>query len=97
MKEEKKRSQEQTKAELNLSLRLKMKRKAREKQEELAMDMKLLEEMLQQSQDETSEHNQRKVSRYYYHYLGHSWFDLPSLSVCSNFFIFFFITLARTS
>lgn len=87
MKEEKKRAQEQTKAELNLSLRLKMKRKAREKQEELAMDMKLLEEMLQQSRDEASEHNQRKVCLYY---LGHLWFDSPHLSVCSNFFYFSF-------
>lgn len=62
-REEKKRSQEQTRAELNLSLRLKMKRKARETQEELAMDMKLLEEMLKKSSDEATEHYERKVKQ----------------------------------
>jgi hypothetical protein len=60
LREEKIRSQEQTRAELNLSLRMKMKRRAREAQEELAMDMKLLERMLQMSSDEISENMQRK-------------------------------------
>ncbi|XP_003389146.1 PREDICTED: cilia- and flagella-associated protein 53-like [Amphimedon queenslandica] len=59
-REEKKRSQEQRRAELNLSLRLKLKRKAREAQEELAMDMKLLEEMLKKSSDEATEHQERR-------------------------------------
>ena len=61
MKEEKKRQQELTRAELNLSLRQKMKKKAREMQEELAMDMKLLQEMLQQTSNEDAERQQRKV------------------------------------
>lgn len=60
MKEEKKRQQELTRAELNLSLRQKMKKKAREMQEELAMDMKLLQEMLQQTSNEDAERQQRK-------------------------------------
>ena len=50
-----------TRAELNLSLRQKMKKKAREMQEELAMDMKLLQEMLQQTSNEDAERQQRKV------------------------------------
>ena len=38
-----------------------MKKKAREMQEELAMDMKLLQEMLQQTSNEDAERQQRKV------------------------------------
>ena len=46
MKEEKRRRQEETKADLDYSLKLKMKKRAKEVQQELALDMKLLEQML---------------------------------------------------
>lgn len=61
-KEDKRRNQERTRAELDMSLRLKMKRKAREMQEELAMDMKLLQEILQKTSDEDLHRHQRKVN-----------------------------------
>ena len=61
-KEDKRVSQDRRRAELDLSLRMKMKRKAREMQEELAMDMKLLQEVLQKTTNEDLERNQRKVS-----------------------------------
>ncbi len=60
-KEEKRFNQERTRAELDQSLRKKMKRKAREMQEELAMDMKLLQEVLQKTSNEDSERHQRRV------------------------------------
>ena len=60
-KEEKRFNQERTRAELDQSLRKKMKRKAREMQEELAMDMKLLQEVLQKTSNEDFERHQRKV------------------------------------
>lgn len=44
-----------------MSLRMKMKRKAREMQEELAMDMKLLQEILQKTSNEDLHRHQRKV------------------------------------
>ena len=60
-RQEKRRQQEQTRTELNLSLRLKLKRQARDKQEELALDMKLLEEMLKQTSNEEQERREKKV------------------------------------
>ena len=61
-KEQRRRNQERTRVELDLSLRLKMKKKAREMQEELAMDLKLLQEVLQKTSNEDAERYQRKVS-----------------------------------
>ena len=61
MKQEKQRRQEETKANLDYSLKLKMKKKAKEVQEELAMDMKILEQMLSESSNEAMQQLQRKV------------------------------------
>ena len=61
MKQEKQRRQEETKTNLDYSLKLKMKKKAKEVQEELAMDMKILEQMLSESSNEAMQQLQRKV------------------------------------
>lgn len=50
-----------TKKSLDYSLKLKMKHRAKEVQEELAFDMKLLEQMLTENTNETKENLQRKV------------------------------------
>jgi hypothetical protein len=59
-KEEKRRRQSETKCDLDYSLKLKMKKKTREIQEELALDMKLLEQMLQETSNEAMLHLQKK-------------------------------------
>lgn len=61
MQEEKKRKQDETKAMLDYAVKLKMKRKARDVQEELAMDMKILEQMLAQTNNEAKEELEKKV------------------------------------
>ena len=61
MKEEKRRRQEETKADLDYSLKLKMKKRAKEVQQELALDMKLLEQMLTATTNEAMQSLQRKV------------------------------------
>ena len=61
MKEEKHRRQEETKADLDYSLKLKMKKKAKEVQQELALDMKLLEQMLTATTNEAMQSLQKKV------------------------------------
>ena len=64
MKEEKRRRQEETMADLDYSLKLKMKRKAKNVQQELALDMKLLEQMLTATTNEAMQSLQRKVYRH---------------------------------
>ena len=61
MKQEKQRQQEETKVNLDYSLKLKMKLRAKAVQEELALDMKILEQMLSESSNEAMQHLQRKV------------------------------------
>ena len=61
MKEEKRRRQEETMANLDYSLKLKMKKKAKDVQQELALDMKLLEQMLTATTNEAMQSLQRKV------------------------------------
>ena len=61
MREDKRRRQEETKAGLDYSLKLKMKKKAKEVQQELALDMKLLEQMLTSTTNEAMESLQKKV------------------------------------
>ncbi len=61
LKEDKKRRQKETRTVLDYSLKLKMKKRAREVQEELAFDMKLLEQMLTENTNESQENLQRKV------------------------------------
>lgn len=58
--EEKYRNQKQTREMLDLSLQLKMKKKAKEEQEELAFDLKMLEQLLEESRNEAMEQMQRK-------------------------------------
>jgi hypothetical protein len=59
-KEEKQRKQQETKSVLDYSLKLKMKKKTKEVQEELALDMKLLEQMLQETSNEAMLQLQKK-------------------------------------
>ncbi|MEE6508743.1 hypothetical protein FKM82_022807 [Ascaphus truei] len=58
---EKRQKQLETKSMLDNSIRLKMKRLARDQQEELALDMKIMEQLLQDSHDDTEEKRQRKL------------------------------------
>lgn len=58
--EEKIRQQQQTRDMLDLSLQLKMKKKAKAEQEELAFDLKMLEQLLEESRNEAMEQMQRK-------------------------------------
>ncbi|XP_029435984.1 cilia- and flagella-associated protein 53 [Rhinatrema bivittatum] len=60
---EKLQKQRQTKGMLDNSVRLKMKRLAREQQEELALDMKILDQLLQDTSDDTQEKLQRKLEQ----------------------------------
>ena len=60
--EEKHRRAQETREMLDRTLRMKMEREAREEQEQLAFDMKLLEEILEASRNEAMEQAQRKVS-----------------------------------
>lgn len=59
--EEKLRMQDETRRNLDLSLKLKMKKKAKEEQEQLAFDLKMLEQLLEESRNEAMEQLQRKV------------------------------------
>lgn len=61
LKEDKKRRQRDNKMALDYSLKLKMKQRAKEVQEELAFDMKLLEQMLTEHTNETQDNLQHKV------------------------------------
>lgn len=63
-RQEKRQRQEDSKATLDYSLKLKMKKRAREVQEELALDMKILQQMLTETSNETMENLQRKVISY---------------------------------
>lgn len=58
---EKQQKQSQVRNMLDHSIRLKMKRLARDQQEELALDMKIMEQIMQDSHDDTEEKRQRKV------------------------------------
>lgn len=60
MREEKVRSQENRRNMLDYSLKLKMMKKAKEVQEELALDMKILQQLLQESDNEAMGQLQRK-------------------------------------
>ena len=62
--EEKYRNQQQTRQMLDLSLQLKMKKKAKQEQEELAFDLKMLEQLLEESRNEAMEQIQRKVTQH---------------------------------
>ncbi|XP_033120667.1 cilia- and flagella-associated protein 53-like [Anneissia japonica] len=57
---EKRRRQAETRQVLSTSIKLKMKKKARELQEELALDMKILEKLLEDTRNEALEVAQRK-------------------------------------
>jgi len=61
-RQEKRQRQEDSRAILDYSLKLKMKKRAREVQEELALDMKILQQMLTETTNETMEKLQRKVN-----------------------------------
>ncbi|XP_066458657.1 cilia- and flagella-associated protein 53 isoform X2 [Eleutherodactylus coqui] len=58
---EKQQKQLQVRNTLDKSIRLKMKRLAKEQQEELALDMKIMEQLMQGSQDGTQEKHLRKM------------------------------------
>ena len=60
-REEKHRRAKETREMLDRTLRMKMEREAREEQEQLAFDLKLLEEILEASRNEAMEQAQRKV------------------------------------
>ena len=61
LKEDKRRRQLETKMMLDYSLKLKLKKRAKEVQEELAFDMKLLEQMLTENTNEAKEALEHKV------------------------------------
>ena len=52
------------------SLRLKKEKEAKELQEQLAFDMKILEQLLEESRNEAMEQTQRKVISYMYKMLA---------------------------
>ncbi|XP_064390856.1 cilia- and flagella-associated protein 53-like [Halichondria panicea] len=60
MKEEKRRTQARRKMDIDYSLKLKLKKQAKEAQEELAMDMRLLEQVLTESSNEAMHHLNKK-------------------------------------
>lgn len=60
-REEKHRKQQETRDLFDRSLRIKREREARELQESLAFDMKMLEQLLEESRNEAMEQAQRKV------------------------------------
>lgn len=60
-REDKLRQQQETRDQLDLSLKLKMKKKAKAEQEQLAFDLKILEQLLEESRNEAMEQMQRKV------------------------------------
>ncbi|XP_073242311.1 cilia- and flagella-associated protein 53-like [Porites lutea] len=60
LQEEKLRKQKAAKKSREVSIRLKKEKEAKEKQEELAMDMKILEKLLEDTRNEVKEETQRK-------------------------------------
>ena len=62
--EEKRRRQQEMRDMLDLSLKMKMRKKAKDEQEQLAFDLKMLEQLLEESRNEAKEQLQRKVSCY---------------------------------
>lgn len=60
--EEKRRRQQEMRDMLDLSLKMKMRKKAKDEQEQLAFDLKMLEQLLEESRNEAKEQLQRKVS-----------------------------------
>lgn len=59
--EDKVRQQNETRDMLDMSLQLKMKKKAKLEQEQLAFDLKILEQLLEESRNEALEQLQKKV------------------------------------
>ena len=59
--DEKRRRQEEGRMMYDKSLRLKREKEARQLQEQLAFDMKILEQLLEESRNEAMEQQQRKV------------------------------------
>ena len=59
--EEKRRKQAETRQIYSRSIRMKREKEAREEQEQLAFDMKILEQLLEESRNEAMEQAQRKV------------------------------------
>lgn len=59
--EEKRRRQKETRSIYDRSLRLKMEKQAKENQEQLAFDLQILEQLLEESRNEAKEQAQRKV------------------------------------
>lgn len=59
--EEKIEKQTATREMLDMSLRVKMKKRAKDEQEQLAFELKMLEQLLEESRNEAMEQVQRKV------------------------------------
>ena len=59
--QEKRRKQAETRQIYSRSIRMKREKEAREEQEQLAFDMKILEQLLEESRNEAMEQAQRKV------------------------------------
>ena len=59
--EDKRLKQQETRELYDRSLKVKRQREAREMQEQMAFDMKLLEQLLEETQTEAREQSQRKV------------------------------------
>lgn len=59
--EEKRRRQQEMRDMLDTSLKMKLRKKAKEEQEQLAFDLKMLEQLLEQSRNEAREQLQRKM------------------------------------
>ncbi|XP_061409850.1 cilia- and flagella-associated protein 53-like [Lethenteron reissneri] len=59
--QDKQRQRQQTRAMLDSSVRFKLQRLARERQEEMDLDMRLLEQMVQTSSNESQDQQQRKM------------------------------------
>ncbi|KAM8967692.1 cilia- and flagella-associated protein 53-like [Pelodytes ibericus] len=58
---EKRQKQSQVRSMLDKSIRMKMKRISREQQEELALDMKIMDQIMQDTPDDSKEKHQRKL------------------------------------
>lgn len=61
--EEKRRKQSETRQIYSRSIRMKREKEAKEEQEQLAFDMKVLEQLLEDSRNEAMEQAQRKVCK----------------------------------
>lgn len=59
--EEKRRRQQETRDMLDQSLKMKMRKRAKEEQEQLAFDLKMLEQLLEESRNEAREQLKRKI------------------------------------